>query len=383
MTNPLRFVAVLSFSLALALLLFSVAAAGVALAAGQARHYVCPPCSQSCDSKVFDKPGVCPQCGMTLVDADQVPAPDPNVKKVAFLVFNGVEVIDFTGPYELFGAAGFDVYTVAATKDPVTTAMGLTVVPKYTFADAPQPDILVVPGGGIKSARDSEETLKWVRETTAHAGHTMSVCNGAFILASAGLLDGLTATTTAHQIERLGTEYPKIQVVHDRRFVDNGKIITTAGLSSGMDGALHVIETVLGKGAAQQAALTEEYDWRPASGFARAALADMLIPNVDIDSTGTWTTVSTQGDTRRWEIVFHGTSKLSATELVDRLGRDFETRGKWTNAKAANAGAPTPTTSAWKFRGRDGEAWTGILSIQAAGKSHEYDGKLSIARAGS
>ena len=71
---------------------------------------------------------------------------------VAILVFNGVEIIDFSGPYEMFGAAGYDVYTVAATKDPVTTAMGMTVVPKYTFADAPAPDVLLVPGGGVKGA---------------------------------------------------------------------------------------------------------------------------------------------------------------------------------------------------------------------------------------
>ncbi len=80
--------------------------------------------------------------------------------------------------------------------------MGMTVVPKYTFADAPQPDVLVVPGGGVRAARNDAPTLAWVKATTEHVQHTMSVCNGAFILASAGLLDGLGATTTASNLDR-------------------------------------------------------------------------------------------------------------------------------------------------------------------------------------
>src|SRR5262249_44237656 len=149
--------------------------------------------------------------------------------------------IDLTGPYEMFGAAGCDVYTVAATKDPVTSAMGLQIVPKYTFADLPAPDVLVVPGGGVAAAAKNEATLGFVRKLSGSAPHTMSVCNGAFILASAGVLDGLSATTTNGNIARLASQYPKIHVVRDQRYVDNGRIVTTAGLSAGIDGALHVI----------------------------------------------------------------------------------------------------------------------------------------------
>src|SRR5207245_8921403 len=110
----------------------------------------------------------------------------------------------------------------------------------------------------------------------------MSVCNGAFILASAGLLDGLTATTTSGLIEKLRAEYPKTKVVDDRRFVDNGRIITAGGLSSGIDGALHVVSKMLGNGTAQAVALALEYDWRPGAGFARGALAARLIPDLDL-----------------------------------------------------------------------------------------------------
>jgi hypothetical protein len=99
--------------------------------------------------------------------------------------------------------------------------------------------------------------------------------------------------------------------------VDNGKIITAAGLSSGIDGALHVVSVMLGKGHTQEVALYEEYDWQKGAGFARAALADRLIPEIHLAEIGTWDIVSTEGGTDRWEVVVGGTSDLSATRLHD------------------------------------------------------------------
>ena len=124
----------------------------------------------------------------------------------------------------------------------------------------------------------------------------MSVCNGAFILASAGLLDGLSATTTNGNIPRLRTQFPKINVVEDRRYVDNGKIITAAGLSAGIDGALHVVELLMGKGAAEQTALVEEYDWHGNSRFVRASLADHVLPNLYLSRTMATGTSSARKD---------------------------------------------------------------------------------------
>ena len=352
----------------------------------QTRHYVCIACGLPCDAKVFDQPGTCPACGMALVDqavAAAQAAATPAPRKVGILIFNGVEIIDYTGPWEVFGAAGFDVYTVAETREPVTTAMGMTVVPKYTFADAPQPDVLLVPGGGVKAAQGSAPTLKWIRDMTAHTQHTMSVCNGAFILANTGLLDGLTATTTYSNIDRMKTAFPKVRVVDNQRVVDNGKIITTGGLSAGIDGALHVVSRLLGNGTAQAVALSEEYDWRPHSGFVRAALADRLIPEPDLDSTGKWDIVSTEGGTDRWDIVVRGTSQLSATELMDRVGQAFVTRGKWVRAKAASAGPARAMTSDWKFSGRDGKPWSGTFRIEPVpGAAHAYTARVTIARVG-
>src|SRR5262249_51107457 len=375
MKELLCFVLCLTAALVLAAALPSATLANAADAAKPARRFVCAPCRLPCERSRNHNRGTCPACGMPLIEEGTAAQSRPR-KKVAILIFDGVEIIDYTGPYEVFGASGFDVYTVAQSKQPVTTAMGMTVVPKYTFADAPPAQVIVVPGGGVRAARDSASTLAWVRNQTAQAEHTMSVCNGAFILASAGLLDGMTATTTAHLIDRLAAEFPRTRVVSDRRFVDNGKIITTAGLSSGIDGALHVVAGMLGPGTAQAAALGLEYDWRPQSGFARAALADMLIPEIDLDAIGHWEFVSTEGGTDRWETVVHGTSELSAAKVMEHLERELLAKGKW-----IRTGGAAPSTTTWKFSGRDGSSWRGTLTLSTPpGQSRQYTAKLIISR---
>lgn len=235
------------------LLLFAGAASARAQSApAKPPVYQCPPCDAPCDLATYDKPGTCPHCGMALVSAP---------KKVAILVFDHVEIIDYTGPYEMFGAAGCDVFTVAATKDPIKTAMGMVVVPTYSFAGAPKADVLVIPGGGVEKPCSHSATQRFIKEATAQNRYTLSVCNGAFILAHTGLLDGLSATTTKGNIPKLAKQFPKLKVLGDRRYVDNGHIITAAGLSAGIDGALHVIEKLMGAEVANKVAAYEEYPW--------------------------------------------------------------------------------------------------------------------------
>jgi putative intracellular protease/amidase len=356
--------------------------AGVAhAAAAAAKHYVCTPCNAPCDRLVFDAPGTCPKCGMALVEQGSV-APAPERQKVGILIFDGVEIIDYTGPWEMFGAAGYQVFTVAADKNPVQTAMGMTVVPDHTFADAPRSEVVLVPGGGVRGARDSKPTLEWLRQASGRSELTLSVCNGAFILASAGLLDGLRATTTAHNIAPMRKEFPKVTVVDDARVVDNGRIITAGGLTAGIDGALHVIARMQGQGKAQQVALSEEYDWHPEGGFLRAALADMEIPNVDMDALGEFQVVSTQGSAREWELVIGGTSKLGASELMSRMASDLETKGSWKKAAAPRASTPETASGAWAFVGRDGKPWSSQLAIApAAGEKNRYTVTLKLAEA--
>ena len=388
MTRFLRFAIPMSLLLAVTLLLGGPLHAPAARA--DAKHYVCTACNLPCDAKVFDKPGTCPDCGMALVEqgsAAAAPATDTR-RKVAVLVFNGVEVIDSMGPYELFGAAGYNVYTVGETKEPVTSAMGMTMVPKYTFADAPRPDVLVVPGGGVRGAQNNAALLKYVVDVTGTTQHTMSVCNGSFILASAGLLDGLTATSTYGNVLRLHEQFPKVKVVGDQRFVDNGKIITTAGLSAGMDGALHVIAKLDGEERARQVALGEEYHWEPGGGYVRPAMADRFIPSIDVEkeagSTADWKVVSSTGDAAHWDITVRGASQQTAEQLLGNFGRALEQQARWTAAPAtAVAAKGGPSSRSWSFQDLDGRTWRGTLTVApVTGAAGEYTAHLVVARNG-
>jgi len=172
---------------------------------------------------------------------------------VAILLFEGVELLDFAGPAEVFGVAGegqsFRVFTVAESTDLVRAMGGVTVKPDYAVKDAPKADVLVVPGGNMRNLGESGRS--WLKKTAKDAEIVMSVCMGAFLLADAGLIDDIEATTHRWGIENLKKAAPKCKVVSDRRFVDAGKVITTAGVTAGIDGALHVVERLYGKEAAR------------------------------------------------------------------------------------------------------------------------------------
>jgi putative intracellular protease/amidase len=311
---------------------------------------------------------------MTLV-AEGSPQAQPNTDRVAVLVFDGAEIIDFSGPWEVFGAAGFDVYAVGATKQPVTTEMGMTVVPRYTFADAPAPTVLVVPGGGVTAARRDPATLRYLVETSRRAKQTLSVCNGAFLLASAGMLDGLAATTTYGLLADLRAEFPKVNVVSDRRYADNGAIVTAAGLSAGIDGALHVVEKLRGRGAAQSAALEIEYDWRPEGGFVRARLADRLIPDVDVNAIlGDVAVERYEGTSERWEVVVRGTSPKQPANVMDALERAFVEKKAWRRASADE------TSRGWTFTDDEGKPWTARASIEVPTPERGHGGYVVTLR---
>ena len=348
-----------------------------------AKQYACAPCGNECDKETFDKPGTCPHCGMALVEktaADKAAAAaSATERRVAILVFDGVQIIDYTGPYEVFGQGGYRVFTVAEEKRPLKTAMGMTVVPEYSFADAPKADVLVVPGGSVEGPTRSAATLAWVKERNAANRQTLSVCNGAFILAKAGLLDGLSATTFAGLIDELRTAAPKTKVVSDQRFVDNGHIVTAAGLSSGIDGALHVIEKLKGRGMAQATAVHMEYDWRPDSGYARAALADRLIPNVDLGDGASLEILRTQGDRDHWDIAVAVTSSL-APEAILAKADEALTQAHWSKGKTTPNGRGT--ASAWSRRSTDIGSWTGRLTLDPdGGENGRYVLAMTIRRA--
>src|SRR5262249_28760101 len=195
------------------------------------------------------------------IDNQQQPGQPHETVTVAVLLFNGAEIIDYAGPWEVFGQAGFNVFSVAETTERMTAVFGQKIRTDYTSPNSPAADVLVVPGGSAGKAADNSALVKWVQQNAQTSKYVMSVCTGAFILAKAGVLDGLSATTVSGGIDRLAKVAQKTRVVSDQRYVDNGKIITTAGLSSGIDGALHLVSRIKGKGTAQATALGLEYNW--------------------------------------------------------------------------------------------------------------------------
>lgn len=205
--------------------------------------------------------------GATVVP-DRETGGDPRAgggKNVAIFIHEGVELLDFSGPGEVFRAAGhgsaFRVYTVAASARPVTSGGFVTVTPEYTFANCPRPDVLVIPGGQTELPLGDPATIEWITKTSRDAEVTLSVCTGAFLLAKAGLLDGRGATTHWSAIDELRDAAPKARVVGDVRYVDSGRVVTAAGVSAGIDGSLHVVERLLGPAAARETARYMDYRW--------------------------------------------------------------------------------------------------------------------------
>lgn len=222
--------------------------------------YVCPPCDLPCDDKEHSEPGKCSYCNMTLIKKEAI-------KTIAFYLQDRVEVLDFAGPMEVLSYAGFNVFTVSATKDPIKSQGILSVIPDYTIENAPKADILAFFGGNSSAASKNPDVINWVKEQQDVEYH-FSVCTGAFILAEAGILDGKTATTFHSALDDLEADYPKINVKKNVRYVDNGKVITTAGISAGIDGALHLVAKLHGINAAKRVAYNMEYDnWQLGNGL--------------------------------------------------------------------------------------------------------------------
>src|ERR1700743_1639836 len=166
---------------------------------------------------------------------------------ICFYLQDGVEVLDFAGPMEVFSYAGFKVFTVSRHKDPITTQGILRVMPDYSIDDAPPSDILAFFGGNAGPASQDPAVIAWVRNREANTKYFFSVCTGAFIMGRAGLLDSLSATTFHSSIESLRQGFPRTHVLADVRVVDNGKVLTTGGISAGIYGALHLVSRLRGE----------------------------------------------------------------------------------------------------------------------------------------
>ncbi len=201
---------------------------------------------------------------MNLLPAQTIEKP----LSVGIFVYPGVEILDFSGPSEVFGSApGFKPFVVAFKKEPVVAQGFVTITPQYSIDDCPPTDILVFPGGGTGSVMNEQRLVDWIKERAQTTQVVMSVCTGAGLLSKAGLLDGMEVTTFHGYLEELQKITPMAKVLAETRFVDNGQIITTAGVSAGTDGALHVVAKIKGEAAAEATAFYMEYDrWRPGEG---------------------------------------------------------------------------------------------------------------------
>jgi transcriptional regulator GlxA family with amidase domain len=198
---------------------------------------------------------------------------------VGILVFPDVDVLDFAGPFEVFSVtrldedtryedvSPFDVFLVAETGDPVGATGGLRVLPAHSLESCPELDLLVVPGGlGTRVQVHNERLVAWIRERAGRTPTVASVCTGSFLLAQAGLLHGLRATTHWRSLDRMAKAFPTVEVVREEHVVEEGPVLTSAGISAGIDMALRVVARHHGDAVARATARHMEYPYPESNG---------------------------------------------------------------------------------------------------------------------
>lgn len=193
---------------------------------------------------------------------------------IGLYVFDGVEALDFAGPFEVFttaarmharahpqAAALMRVCTVGRTHAAVRARAGLEIRPDHAIDDHPPLDVLVVPGGVVTDELEKADVAAWIRRQRDVVPLVASVCTGAFLLARAGVLDGLRATTHWEDAADLRAMFPRVQVVEGVRWVDEGAIATSAGISAGIDMSLHLVERLHDRALALRTARQMDFDW--------------------------------------------------------------------------------------------------------------------------
>lgn len=194
---------------------------------------------------------------------------------VGIYLFDDVEVLDFAGPFEVFSVASrvykrqnptqpkpFEVFTLAQYQEEVLARGNLRVRPHHTFESAPPLDVLIVPGGVVDEELEKPEVLDFIAEQSESAQIIASVCTGAFLLAKAGLLEGKTVTTHWEDADDLGRMFPGLRVQRGVLWVDHGQVVTSGGISAGIEMSLHLLERLLGTELALATARQMEYHWR-------------------------------------------------------------------------------------------------------------------------
>lgn len=195
-------------------------------------------------------------------------------RTIGIFVFDEVEVLDFAGPYEVFtcatrvqagldpaAPAPFKVRTIGRTAAKLRARAGLHVFPEASFDDASAIDVLIVPGGVVSAELDKPEVIAWIAAQAGRCELVASVCTGALLLAKAGLLDGRDATTHWDDLDQLRQMFPQVRVQAERRWIDEGEVLTSGGISAGIDMSLHLVERLAGRALALATARQMEYHW--------------------------------------------------------------------------------------------------------------------------
>ena len=190
----------------------------------------------------------------------EAPLPQDRPLRAGFLTVDGIYGTELTAPYDVFQHTayhtdrGIEVFTVSPDGQPVTTAEGLRILPQYSFANAPQIDILVVPSGRGSMDRDlqNQALIDWVRQAGGQARHVLSLCDAAFVIAKAGLLEGEAATTCPEDYQRFAQAFPDITLRVNVSFVDEGKVITSQGGARSYEAAMHLVDRLYGRPVATQ-----------------------------------------------------------------------------------------------------------------------------------
>jgi transcriptional regulator GlxA family with amidase domain len=194
---------------------------------------------------------------------------------IGIYIFHEVEVLDFAGPFEVFSTASrvygrerptatklFDVFTVAESLNPVLARARLSVNPTYAIGNHPRLDVLIVPGGDVSAELENRSVISWISASARSAQVCASVCTGAFLLARAGLLQGRSVTTHWEDIEDMRRMFPSLSVLEGRRYIDEGNVVTSAGISAGIDMSLQLVSRLSSRKLAERSARQMEYDWR-------------------------------------------------------------------------------------------------------------------------
>ncbi|MDZ4260817.1 MAG: DJ-1/PfpI family protein [Pseudomonadota bacterium] len=193
---------------------------------------------------------------------------------VGIFLFPEIEVLDFAGPYEVFTTAtrvaarqnpqqapAFSVFSIAETNTAVRARAGLQFVPDFSFDAHPPIDVLIIPGGVVGAELEKPQVIAWIKRSAGTATITASVCTGAFLLAKACVLSSHTATTHWEDIDDLKNAFPSLNVIANRRWVDEGSVVTSAGISAGIDMSLHLVARIAGMPLAESTARQMEFEW--------------------------------------------------------------------------------------------------------------------------